>query len=129
MTTGKQDVTAHDAEVAAMQLGTWIMQERTKYANFKFDRDGAEAMRHQIILEMKDYGLTNESTLYTIVMNYLGKAMYFGLDSHKGRQQLGKTIVTLMDYLELAIALFGPMPKPGMSSSDDIDISEEWIEW
>jgi hypothetical protein len=50
--------------------------------------------------------------------NYLRRAELLGLDTMKGRQALGKYIVTMMHCLETAIEVYGPMPRAGYPSGE-----------
>jgi hypothetical protein len=110
--TAQQDAREH--------LREWIAVERASYADTKYGED-TEA-RHKLILETKNYGLGGEWMVFA--GGYLKRAELQGLDTARGRQALGKAIVTLMHALETAIEYQGPMPQPGMSSSDDL---QDWV--
>lgn len=101
----------------------WIREERSNYADGKYEEGGD--IRYKLVLDMSDNGIDENSEWYVFISNYLRRAQLFGANTVKGRQALGKLIVTLMHALETSIVLNGPMPKPGVSSSEDI---QEWKE-
>lgn len=105
---------------ARLNVAEWISTERKEYADVKYAED-TEA-RHKLIIETKDYGLGGEWMVF--VGGYLKRAELQGLDTERGRQALGKAIVTLTHALETAVEYCGPMPKPGISSSADL---EGWV--
>lgn len=97
----------------------WIALERSEYADAKYAEDGDA--RHKLILETQNFGLDGEWMVF--IGGYLKRAELFGLDTAAGRQALGKAIVTCMHALETAVQYLGPMPKPGVSSTDGV---QEW---
>lgn len=108
------------ARIAArINLGTWLAEERRRYADLKYDRDGE--VWHKLLLEMSNYGYSGEWEVF--VTNYLSRVKLFGLDTEAGRQQAGKLIVTLMSMLEAALQVHGPMPEPGLPSGE----IREWV--
>lgn len=105
---------------AKMNVAAWIGTERREHGEVKYGEE-TEA-RHKLIVETQNYGLSGEWMVF--VGGYLKRAELQGLDTLRGRQALGKAIVTMIHALETAVEYCGPMPKPGLSSSADI---EEWV--
>jgi hypothetical protein len=103
---------------ARIAVQDWIFSERKQYADIKYSDDTES--RHKLILETQNYGLDGEWMVF--LGNYLKRAELFGLDTPKGRQALGKAIVTMIHALETAVEYLGPMPEPGHSSSDELEI-------
>jgi hypothetical protein len=103
---------------ARMNVAEWIGTERREYADIKYADTEA---RHKLILETQNFGLGGEWMVFA--GGYLKRAELQGLDTARGRQALGKAIVTLTHALETAVQYHGPMPKPGVSSTDDL---QEW---
>jgi hypothetical protein len=101
---------------AREQVAKWIATERAEYADTKYSEE-AEA-RHKLILETQNFGLDGEWMVF--IGGYLKRAQLQGLDSLQGRQALGKAIVTCMHALETAVQYHGPMPKPGVSSTEGV---------
>jgi hypothetical protein len=94
------------------ELKSWIEEERIFYADIKYDYDGQIPLTQ----EYKTYGLSDEGQWIVFITNYLRRAQLLGLDNKKGRQAMGKCIVTMMKCLETAIVCDGPMPKAGVPS-------------
>lgn len=94
-------------------IGGWIDVERMSYADVKYAEDGDN--RAMLVKAMQDGDWQRWSDF---AMQYVKKAEIFGFDSEKGRQQLGKAIVTLLHTLETAVMVHGPMPKPGLTSGE-----------
>lgn len=97
-----------------MNVAEWIAKERAEYADVKFGAD-TEAI-HKLEIEMRDYGYSGEWEVF--VTNYLTRVKLMGLDTPRGRQALGKAIVTLLRCLEMATEIHGPLPKPGVPSGE-----------
>lgn len=53
--------------------------------------------------------------------NYLHRAKVLGLDTPGGRQALAKFVATGVGMLEAAVRAYGPLPKPGVSSGENLD--------
>lgn len=53
--------------------------------------------------------------------NYLGRAQVLGLGTPAGRQALAKFAATAVGMLEAAVREFGPLPKPGVPSGENLD--------
>lgn len=95
-----------------MSVERWITEERRLYADQKWDSPGAFAAH---VAAVKSEPPT---TWDEWAGNYMRRAVLFGLSTPQGRQAMGKTIVTLIDYLESAVNLWGPMPAPGVPSGE-----------
>ena len=100
--------------IGRLALRKWIMQERSKYADVKYDEDGANRKRLQNAMRTEGLG----GLWLSHIGGYLDRAQTFGLDTEKGRQAMGKAIVTMMHCLETAIEIHGPMPEPGKPSGE-----------
>lgn len=101
---------------ARVHVQQWIALERVLYADIKYAEE-SEA-RHKLILETQNFGLDGEWMVF--IGGYLKRAELQGLDTARGRQALAKAIVTCIHALETAVEYHGPLPKPGVSSSDDL---------
>ncbi len=97
-----------------LALKQWLLQERSRYADVKYDSDGDN--RQRLKEAMRDEGYA--PTWANFVDNYLKRVEVFGLDTPAGRQAMVKAIVTLMHCLETAIEVHGRMPKPGVPSGE-----------
>lgn len=97
-----------------MRIATWLAEERREYADKKYDPDGENM--HRLELDMQNYGLDENGEWWGFITNYLKRAQLLGLDKASGRQALGKLIVTLVNCLEVAERVYGPMPMPGVPS-------------
>lgn len=98
-------------------VAAWILDERVRYADVKFDRQGGN---HEVIRNGMDEGRWDD--VLSFMQNYVKRAELAGLDTLQGRQALAKAVVTGLDFLEIAVDKFGPMPKPGRNSG----VIEEW---
>lgn len=96
-------------------LHCWIERERREYADVKF-AEGGENRNHLVSLMQETDSFPEFWTDFAL--NYVIRATLFGPDTLKGRQAMGKAIVTLMHILETSMCLYGQMPKAGMSSTD-----------
>lgn len=54
--------------------------------------------------------------------NYLHRAHVLGLDTPNGRQALAKFVATAVGLLETAVRLYGPLPKPGVPSGENLGL-------
>lgn len=116
-----QERQADLARIAArMNVAEWIATERREYSDEKYAEE-TEA-RHKLILETQNFGLDGEWMVF--IGGYLKRAELLGLDTSAGRQALGKAIVTCLHALETAVQYVGPMPQPGVSSTDG---AKEWV--
>lgn len=94
----------------------WIAVERDTYAiPAKY---GPGLAGQQIVRDAVALGGFVDEGLMDFVGNYLKRAQLFGLDTPQGRQATGKAIVSLLNILEVACELFGPMPLPGFPSGE-----------
>lgn len=91
----------------------WILIERRIYAGPKWD------VKHRDLHVQK----VKDGEWYNHVDHYLRSARQLGLDTPRGRQQLGKVLTSAVDILETAVEEFGDMPRPGRSSTAPL---EEW---
>lgn len=94
-------------------VAAWVLDERTRYADVKYAEDGDN--RAALIKAMED-GDWERWTNF--LGNYIKRAELFGLDTLSGRQALGKAIVTGLHFLETAVQVHGPMPRPGKPSGE-----------
>lgn len=101
---------------ARANVAEWIGIERKEYSDVKY-ATGSEP-RHRAILDMRNFGLDENGEWWTFITSYLRRAQLQGLDTMEGRQAFGKTIVTMLHALETAVEVHGPMPQPGVSSTD-----------
>lgn len=99
---------------ARSDLRYWISEERTKYADRKYETRGKN--RDALIKAMKTEGMNGIWLVH--IQNYIGRANTLGLETLQGRQAMGKAIVTMMHCLETAIEEYGPMPLPGVPSGE-----------
>lgn len=93
---------------------SWVSQERNLYADadkFKEGNPGRDMIREYLAEGFGD-------DAYSFLLNYLGRARLFGIDTPQGRQAMGKSLVTLTHFLETVVELHGPMPEPGHSSGE-----------
>lgn len=97
---------------AREHLREWLQIERTEYADKKYNYN--EGGQQFLLDALRNEGLGD--TWMNFILNYLKRAELQGIQTPQGRQQLGKTIVTLMSCLEKSIEIYGPMPKPGINS-------------
>lgn len=93
-------------------IDVWLQAEQKLYAEGKWSEPDA-AVAHRAAL-LGDGPTTWDGW----AGNYLRRAALFGIDTPMGRQALGKTIVTLIHFLETAIDEYGPMPAPGVPSGE-----------
>lgn len=104
------------------EVAAWIALERSQYALVIYGEDTES--RHKLILELQNFGFTGDDNAWMAkITGYLKRAELQGLDTLAGRQALGKAITTCMHALETAVQYNGPMPKPGISSSEG---AQEW---
>ena len=89
-------------------VAAWVSEERRQYADPKWDKAHGD-------LHEDD---TATGNWVNFVNSYMLRASGAGLDTEYGRQQLGKLIVTGLHYLESAVGVHGPMPRPGVTSGD-----------
>lgn len=107
--------------VARHDLVAWLLEERAGYADKKYAN--GTVTRDEFVEDLRNgYGL--DARWLDFPLNYVQRAKLVGLDTPQGRQAMGKAIATLMHYLETAIVEFGPMPQPGISSSEGV---REWV--
>lgn len=99
---------------ARVNLSWWITRERAHHADIKY-ANGTET-RDKLVDEIQTIGYGPECEQF--VLNYFTRVKALGLHSPLGRQAMGKAIVTLMHYLETAIAVYGPMPPGGLPSGE-----------
>lgn len=111
---------ARDA-MARRELALWIRLERSRYADVKFEDDTAG--RENLFRATKEEGYGD--TWNDFVQNYLTRAKEWGIDTPKGRQALGKAIVTLMHCLETGIQVYGDMPEPGHTTGEVREWTDE----
>ncbi len=50
------------------------------------------------------------------ILQYVDRARIFGLDNPRGRQAMAKCYMTMCGFLESMVRVYGPLPKPGLSS-------------
>ena len=107
-------------EMAARHdLVEWLLIERSSYADKKY-ANGTKT-RDEFVEDVRNgHGL--DDRWLDFALNYVQRARIQGLATERGRQALGKAIATLMHYLETAMVEFGDMPKPDVSSSEDIHV-------
>lgn len=55
--------------------------------------------------------------------NYYQQAMLLGIQNPRGRQRLAKAVATMIAELFQVTEMFGDLPEPGHSSTDDL------VEW
>lgn len=113
------DPTLEEMDQAKDELLGWLLHERESYSHKKYPRD--DEMHHKLTIDMRQYGLVG-GEWEVFLGNYLRRAQLFGIESPQGRQAFAKYIVTCMAALEMAIAVHGPMPKPGVPSGE----IQEW---
>lgn len=101
-----------------MNVAEWIATERREHADVKYG-EGTEA-KALVDKQFEDEGLGDDSLNF--ILNYLKRAELFGMHTPQGKQAMGKLIVTCTAYLERAVMLHGPMPKPGVPSGE----IQEW---
>lgn len=89
-----------------LHVSNWITHERL-YGDTKYP-----------IKSTHDQNMVESGIEWWLVFltNYLSRAQTLGLDTPRGRQALGKVIVTAMDCLETACRVYGPMPQGGQPS-------------
>ena len=125
--TKAYDLTA-DAPVPVVQrdglvrlhVATWIKTEREQYADRKYEV-GGDAWWDRLN-DIKDNGLSLDSTEMVLLTNYLKRAELLGIDNLAGRQAFGKFVVTATAILERIVTVHGDMPKPGLTTGE----VEEW---
>lgn len=97
-------------------LLAWVRVERDHYTIPR--KYGPDSAGQQIVRDAVAQGGFADEGLMDFVGNYLKRAQLFGLDTPQGRQATGKAIVSLMNILEVACELHGPMPAPGYPSGE-----------
>lgn len=95
----RQEANAH--------VALWIEQERNGYATQKWEVDNADIQHHNVI----------SGEWINFPFSHLQRAK-MGLEHPAARQALGKCITSATALLERACTLFGPMPKPAVSSTE-----------
>lgn len=58
-------------------------------------------------------------------LNYFHRAQVLGLDTPGGRQAAAKFVATAVGMLEAVVREFGPLPKPGVPSGENLDLLGE----
>lgn len=86
----------------------WVNLERI-YADTKYP-----------VSTIEQFGGTLRDEDCDFVMQYLKRAQLFGLETPRGRQQLSKALSTIFDFTRASVYLYGSLPKPGISSTDEV---------
>lgn len=94
-------------EEAKAHLALWIEEERNGYATQKWEVDN-DALQEQNV---------RSGEWINFPFSYLQRCR-MGLDQPAARQALGKCITSSMSLLERAIEIYGPMPKPAVSTTE-----------
>lgn len=99
-------------------IRAWIDFERRTYADLKYGEGtvGDDALRHDVATNPTMDTTPANVDIDLFVGNYMSRVRLMGLATPNGRQAMGKLIVTLIDHLERAVDVYGPMPAPGVSS-------------
>lgn len=108
---GKDDAEMLDNQAAA-EVFAWLRGERA-YQLGKFGIESDD--KHTRI------GLGEESWWWRQLTNYYHRASVLGLNTPVGRQALAKFVATACGLLESAVRLYGPLPRPGVPSGDNLD--------
>lgn len=100
---------------ARNQLNEWLEIERDRYADEKYTVD----LRMEGLVALnEDPNLDDQHYWMQFLYRYLQQAKLQGMNSPQGRQAFAKFIVTAHACLEAAIADFGNLPDPGVSSGE-----------
>lgn len=99
-----------------VEVAGWIARERSAYADAGKYKEGS--LGRNLIRVYLAGDNASQAAALQFVFSYLDRAERFGLDTHQGRQALGKAVVAAMHILETAVELHGPMPLPGVPSGD-----------
>lgn len=101
---------------ARTDVNTWVYQERTRYADKKWDSKTHDPLIRAL---RDDPHQESEGRQYLDwIQDYFLRMKQFGLDTPQGRQAAGKALVTLHHMLESAVVAFGRMPNPGHPSGE-----------
>lgn len=108
-----------EVEAARAIVYGWLDLERGQHADQKYDRTGEWYQR--MYDDMRSYVRGDaffDREWGGFLASYVNRVEVYGLGDPRGRQAMGKLIVTAMACLEAAVIVHGPMPLPGQSSGN-----------
>lgn len=116
---GSQVVALTTNAAARAHLLEWLQIERETYADVEKYSD-EHATRQAQVKELVEQGFVLDGMWDHFFMSYYQRMLtsMFDIRTPKGRQAAGKLVVALMHMLETSIEHCGPMPQPGISSSE-----------
>lgn len=101
----------------------WLISE-VPYTQAKFGIDADD----QHIKEFQEASMLGgpwETWWNQQLENYMHRAHVLGLDTPNGRQALAKFTATAMGMLMAAVRVYGPLPKPGVPSGENLEDLKE----